>query len=155
MKYLPFIIFSIITISTLHAADIHREIKRAIETKDRERVHQLINADNINNDSDPFGCRLLSYAIQYDNDIALDLIKLGADVNIKCNSGATPLHYATVFNRPLVVQELLKYGASPIEKDLEENTPSDVAKILRNLEIIQIFTDHDNDSLDIKEPEQE
>jgi cell wall assembly regulator SMI1 len=58
--------------------------------------------------------RALCYACAWSGlDVLRTLIRSGADVNAKSNEGASPLIWAVYYNRPAIVDELLKAGANP------------------------------------------
>lgn len=140
----------LISTSHLYAADDANEIMSAIEDGDRERARQLINADNINIKLSYLENTPLDYAIQFNDIIALDLIKLGANVQYKDIYNRTPLHFAAFYNKPTVAQKLLKAGALTTEKDADGKTPLDIAKQREQAEVIQILESWENE--DIKEP---
>jgi ankyrin repeat protein len=135
----------------LYASDIGREIERAIEAGDQEKVQQLINPENINMALSYFASNPLDYAIQFNSNIALDLIELGADVNAKCRDNTTPLHAAAHWNEPTIVQKLLEAGALTTEKDCNGCTPLDLAKCRKLVEVIKILENWQN-PLEIIEP---
>lgn len=152
MKHLYAItLFSLVAGTSMHAADEAEQIQNAIENHNRERVRQLVNADNINIALPFFGYRPLHFSIALDSTIALDLIGLGADINDQePNNKNTPLHIATGYNRLIVVQSLLNAGALTTEKNSNGKTPLDIAKEHQHSKIIQILESWEED---IKEPE--
>ena len=62
----------------------------------------------------------------------VELIKLliakGADVNLKAERRATPLHFAAHFNSKEVVRILIEHGARPQSMDEEGDYPIDLTK---------------------------
>lgn len=72
---------------------------------------EKLNAENINQQQD--GMSLLMYAIQHQqNDIALELINLGIDVNLQNSKGQTALHFLAVYKNDLALaQAIIQRGA--------------------------------------------
>jgi Ankyrin repeats (many copies) len=70
------------------------------------------------------------------------IIENGADLNAvdDYGSGRTALHWATLANKPSTVTHLIKRGANPNIKDSESLTPLDVAKNVKNNEVVAILT---------------
>ncbi len=159
MKKFQLIYFTLLTISiTLHAADTAHQIMSAIEAKDRERVRQLINPDNIELELNVDGLRVtpLYYAISPlgDENIALDLIELAANINARIVYNTTPLHFAAYYNRQIIVQRLLEAGALRTIKDSCGYTPAASARA-NGHEHIAEFIDNWQGIPEIKEPDVE
>uniref|UniRef100_A0A8H7NHC3 Uncharacterized protein n=1 Tax=Bionectria ochroleuca TaxID=29856 RepID=A0A8H7NHC3_BIOOC len=55
--------------------------------------------------------------------LAAELLRLGADPNIPCNEGWTPLHGAVKYGAVTLIQELLKHGAQINASQNEGRTP--------------------------------
>ncbi len=154
MKQLQLLCFTLLSsISHLYCADNNLEqIMLAIEAGDHARLHQVITPININAELPYFKSTPLDYAMQFPNaNCAIILIKLGANVNMKCKHFKTPLHAAAYFNEPCIAQELLKAGALIKEKDFYGYTPLDIAKKYNCSQAIKVLEDWSNHS-NIKEP---
>jgi ankyrin repeat protein len=65
------------------------------------------------------------------------LLNAGCDVNAADNKGRTPLMYAAIFERPSVVNLLLKRGANINVKDHDGLSALDWAKKSGNIEILR------------------
>jgi ankyrin repeat protein len=76
------------------------------------------------------------------------LLDAGCDVNAVDNKGRTPLMYAGFFERPSVVNLLLKRGANINAKDHNGESALDWARKSRNQEILRSLYS----SLGIKDP---
>lgn len=69
-------------------------------------------------------------------EIATELISLGADINIRCSEGRSPVSYAIVSGNYEVLKVLINNKASISNVDLE------VAKRLGNIEITHLIKNH-------------
>jgi ankyrin repeat protein len=65
------------------------------------------------------------------------LLNAGCDINTADNKGRTPLMYAVIFERPGVVNLLLKRGANINAKDHNGESAIDWARKSRNQEILR------------------
>ena len=74
------------------------------------------------------GVTRLHLAAADDFNLTIQLIKRGANVNVKTNDGATPLHYAALKDNQKIVVALLEAGADVGVKNYDGLTPLDVAK---------------------------
>lgn len=70
------------------------------------------------------GLTALHYSLTYatPDEYALELVRRGASVNLSDDHEVTPLMYAAVENRKLVIAELLKAGADPQLQDSNGST---------------------------------
>jgi uncharacterized protein len=64
------------------------------------------------------------------------LIDQGADVNDYLEDGSTPLIWATLNNRNLIAQQLLKLGADPLRETFFGETPEDLINRFRVREVV-------------------
>lgn len=98
-------------------------IHAAIVAGSLEAVKKHIkNGTNLNEKEPSGGSSPLITAIVFDKtEIALELIKAGANVNFQNNDGSTPLHTAAFFCRTEIVKALLKNGA---DKSIKNNAGS-------------------------------
>lgn len=70
------------------------------------RLLEELKAENINQQQD--GMSLLMYAIQHQqDDIALQLINLGIDVNLQNSKGQTALHFLAVYKNDLALAQAI------------------------------------------------
>ncbi|GJC94752.1 ankyrin repeat protein [Colletotrichum higginsianum] len=70
----------------------------------------------------------LHAAVYYDlRDMAESLLLDWPDINAACSEGQTALHWSAKYGRDYLVDMLLRSGADPDCKDLEENTPLHLA----------------------------
>lgn len=90
-----------------------KSIHAAVINGDLETVNYLIKSGTDLNEKEPAGgsSPLITAAVFDKTDIALALIKAGADVNFKNNEGSTPLHTAAFFCRTDIVEALLENNA--------------------------------------------
>lgn len=96
------------------------QLVRRYEPNSLSSLRTLENI-NIRNDS---GENLLHAAIAYSNlNAASDLIQRGIDVNAKNLKGATPLHYAGVYQIAAIAQLILDHGGNFEIADEHGNTP--------------------------------
>lgn len=72
-------------------------------------------------------------------EIAVFLIKSGADVNLQDSDNNTPLHHAVNHKNTRIVKALIAAGASPEVQNNYRSTPLDVAVSKESLEIIQLL----------------
>lgn len=78
---------------------------------ERNLLLSKLNSENINQQQDANS--LLMYAIQHkQDDIALQLINLGINVNLQNNKGQTAMHVLAVYKNDLTIAEaLIQHGA--------------------------------------------
>ena len=62
--------------------------------------------------------------------------------NIQDVDGSTPLHIATRYGHPDVVELLLEYGADPNVKDNKGKTPLHIAAINNHVEVAKLLLEH-------------
>lgn len=88
-------------------------LHEAVITGNLEVIKQHINAGANLDERDPSGgsSPLITAAVFGKTEIALTLIKAGADLNFKNNEGSTPLHTSAFFCRTEIVEALLADGA--------------------------------------------
>lgn len=97
----------------------------AVENGDFARVRQLMGTVDINA-GDPRHSRitpLMSAACMGWEQMASDLIKAGAKLDIVDENGDTALHYSAQFVQPRVMRLLLDAGANPNIQDKWKQTP--------------------------------
>jgi ankyrin repeat protein len=82
-----------------------------------------------------------------DEDDVMALISHGAEINIKGNSGFTPLHIASLMNNFEVARDLLKTGAKYKLKTDQNLTAVAIAKIQNNNLIKKLIAKKDPDNL--------
>jgi ankyrin repeat protein len=70
---------------------------------------------------------------------AQNLITQGADINAKNNVGDTPLHIASMYRHPEVVELLLSRGAEVNEKNVRGFTPLRFASSTGNTEVAELL----------------
>jgi ankyrin repeat protein len=93
----------------------------------------------------------------FELDIVRKLLYLGADINAVDNDGDTPLHIVVDFGEEYieVVKLLLDYGADTTIKNNKGKRPID--KAINNLpsedQIIDLLNKHEEEKVDVKEPE--
>lgn len=89
------------------------DIHTAALMGDLAAIEQHIAAGSDLNGKDPFGgsTPLITAAVFGRTDVALALIKAGADLNTQNKDGASALHVAAFFGRKDIVESLLVHGA--------------------------------------------
>jgi len=89
------------------------DIHTAALMGDLASIEQHIAAGSDLNSKDPFGgsTPLITATVFGKTEVALALIKAGADLNLQNNDGATALHVAAFFGRKDIVEALLVRGA--------------------------------------------
>lgn len=99
----------------------------AVVTGNMEMVKYHIESGSDINEKEPAGgsSPLISACVFNQTEIALTLIKAGADVNQTNNDGSTALHTAAFFCRTKIVEALLKAG---IDKTIKNNAGSTAAE---------------------------
>jgi len=97
---------------------------RAIQSKQILVVDEFIQRNMLGLDcEDQYGNSLLNVATQYGSfDIAMVLIKNGANVNSTNHEGNTPLHYAVDYNYSNLTDLLCESGANENIKNNKKTT---------------------------------
>ena len=90
------------------------DIHTAAYLGDLEIIKQHIKEGTDLNTIEPMGgsTPLISATVFGKTDVALELIKAGADLDIQNNEGSTALHSAAFFCRMEIVKSLLEHGAN-------------------------------------------
>ena len=90
------------------------DIQTAALMGDLEAIRQHIKSGSDLNEKEPLGgsSALITAAAFGKTDVAIALIKAGADLNINNNEGSTALHTAAFFCRTEIVEALLADGAN-------------------------------------------
>ncbi|KAM9978798.1 hypothetical protein ACTFIY_012564 [Dictyostelium cf. discoideum] len=118
--------------SVLHAACGLRDLEIINELVKSEPL--LLNTRDINNMTP------LHIAIAYGNrSLALELIKLGSDVNVTANDGTTPLHIATDAEDIEICKSLIEKGAI-LKMDSDGLTPLLMAKQKKNKQLEDLMS---------------
>jgi ankyrin repeat protein len=119
----------------------HSVVYSNIVSRLYEIINKGINVSELNNYSnDGVTPLLLSISIQK-FEIALELVKLGADVNIPDEIGVSPLHCACMFDNLEIVRELIEHGSDLNQKTEKGNLPLALAVNNGNSEIIKYIYD--------------
>ena len=92
------------------------------------------------------GPLLLDAALKGETEIADLLISKGADVNVRDQSGGTPLHAAALKGRTAIAKLLLDHGAAVDARDNDGLTPLDTAAISGAAEVAALLLDRGADS---------
>jgi ankyrin repeat protein len=145
MKNLLFIIFSLTTISNLHAADqdftpcqlLAKDIIILNTIDDLTKAIALLDHHTINNPmSDPNQETCLHAACWYGKrDIAKELLLRGANLNAKNCNGRTPLFYAISRKHQPLAQELL------LNPDIDVNVQDLTQKTLLHIAASKGYSD--------------
>ncbi|KAK5581244.1 hypothetical protein RB653_001275 [Dictyostelium firmibasis] len=118
--------------SVLHAACGLRDLEIVNELVKSEPL--LLNTRDINNMTP------LHIAIAYGNrSLALELIKLGSDVNVIANDGTTPLHISTDAEDIEICKSLIEKGAV-LKMDSDGLTPLLIAKQKKNKQLEDLMS---------------
>jgi hypothetical protein len=149
-------LLSIITISTLHAADLEQQLidlmKRGHKTKfSEDEMRERLNKNDVNILFKGMG--FLHWAA---GNGAIDIMEMlhgkGAEIDLPNTIKSTPLHTAAFFGQLKAVTFLLEHGADRDKRNLFEETPAEVARDYGNPDIAN-FIDNWQDLLEIKEPD--
>jgi len=99
------------------------------------------NTKNIKNDTRHAMDQTDLHKAAYEGDAekVKELLKKGADPNIKDEKGRTPLHEAAYWGRLDVVRLLLVRGADPTVKDKDGRTPLDLARAEGRREVVSVI----------------
>lgn len=102
------------------AVEIFKILRNHKNKKMKENKMLEINKDC----TDEFGRNLLQEAISScRNDIAIDLINKGIDINHQDNKGLSPLHFCTQYNNITIAELLLQKGVNVNMIDIYGNNP--------------------------------
>ncbi len=106
-------------------------IHAAAVSGDLEAVRQLIKTGANLNDQEPAGgsSPLITATVFGHTQIALELIKAGADVNFRNNDGSTALHTAAFFCRTEIVKALIAQGADPAIRNNAGSTAAESVSV--------------------------
>ena len=109
-----------------------------------EKLQKLTPKTLILDIKNELGITPLHYACYYGNKNAMDLLlDLGANINSVDNNNLTPLHYAIKSGNEKIIKKLLVRGADKFIKSKDGLSCFDMAKELKNNDIIQ-FLEHKN-----------
>jgi len=102
-----------------------KSMHAAVISGNLEAIKQLIQSGADLNEKEPAGgsSPLISACVFNQIEIALELIKAGANLNFKNNEGSTPLHTAAFFCRTEVVKALLANGVDTSIRNNAGSTP--------------------------------
>lgn len=138
MKFLTRLMCVILWVGTLHAAPVHATIDEAIAKGDLNDVqlHVAANPESLNKGGRENSRPPLEQAVlRNKTEIALYLIKSGAETNTLNASKRTPLHLAVDRNNPKLATALVQAGAKPNEQDADGWTPLHHAAAKNQLEM--------------------
>ncbi len=106
------------------------ELHDAIKKNNTTVFNQLIKDRSLINAPDEHGITSLGQAILFGRaTMVFTLLESGADVNVRSDSGETPLHYAVSrnaffeYNRPEIAEAILAKGADVNARSREGATP--------------------------------
>lgn len=110
------------------------DIHTAVITGNIEVIKQHIEAGSDLNQKDALGgsSPLITACLYEKKDIALLLIKAGADINFRNNDGSTPLHVASFFCKPEMVKLLLENNANKTIKNNYNSTAYETVSVPYN-----------------------
>lgn len=121
--------------------DINSDLFKAVKQGDLDKVKNLLDEGaNIEAKSDYFGSMpLLISIINEHEDIVEELLKRGANPNVKNDDGHIPIMMAAYLNNPRIVKMLIEYGADVNAKTDRGLTALKAAGYHGNTQIIQIL----------------
>ncbi|WP_075591439.1 ankyrin repeat domain-containing protein [Labilibacter marinus] len=93
--------------------EITTDIHTAAYLGNLDEIKKHLKAGTDLNSTEPMGgsTPLISATVFGHNEVAIELIKAGADVNVQNKEGSTALHSAAFFCRTEIVKALLQHGA--------------------------------------------
>jgi uncharacterized protein len=129
IRLYPWPICLLLFLVAAHAAEVQpgapAKLARAIKSGDRTTALEMIakKSANVNEAEADGSTPLLWAANRNDTDLALALLKAGADAKTRNLLGATPLAEAALHANTMVVKALLEAGADPNAAGPEGETP--------------------------------
>eukprot|EP00210_Caulerpa_lentillifera_P008349 g7963.t1 len=118
-----------------------RDLHTAAKLDDVNALEKLIKKNHDINEQDVRGIAPLGVAVGFNKTAAVRfLLNQGADVDLVDKQGNTVLHYAAGYGRVECAELLMEAGAKLHVLNKNEQTPLDVAKINREVLMIEFLT---------------
>lgn len=122
-----------------------RDLHTAAKLNDVNALEKLLKKNHDINEQDARGITPLGVAVGFNKISAVSfLLKNGADVDLVDKQGNTVLHFAAGYGRVECAEMLLESGARLDALNRNQQTPLDVAKINREVLMIEYLTKTQN-----------
>lgn len=140
------ILFTIVAVSLTATPPSEYPLYEAIKNSDLDRLTGLLQAGYDPNEADETGRTALHYTVAKFQDSGYlyvsELLRFGADSNMRDSNGATPVRYAAESGSAAIITLLLENGADPNIRTVRGGSPLGAAYIHGHMDVASLLEDY-------------